>query len=90
MKDKLTRRLTGFSKSNSTQHSLLTMFEKWKRRKDNGAYISVLFMDISKAFDTINHQLMLGKLKAYGFSTKALNVIHNYFKNRKQKTENSN
>ena len=61
------------------------MLEKWKRGIDNGEYISALFMDLSKAFDTINHELMLAKLKAYGFSTNALNFMHSYLKNRKQK-----
>ena len=52
-----------------TQRSLLTILEKWKTGIANGAYISALFIDLSKAFDTINHDLMLAKLKAYGFST---------------------
>ena len=64
------------------------MFEKWKRRINNGAYISALFMDISKAFDTFNHHLMLAKLKAYGFSTKALNVMHSYLKTHKTESLN--
>ena len=76
MEDKFAKCLTGFRKSHGTQHSLLTMLEKWKRGIDNGSYISALFMDLSKAFDTINHDLMLAKLKAYGFSTDALNFMH--------------
>ena len=61
------------------------MLEKWKRGIDNKAYVSALFMELSKAFDAINHELMLAKLKAYGFSTNALNFMHSYLKNRKQK-----
>ena len=61
------------------------MLEKWKRGIDNEAYVSALFMGLSKAFDAINHELMLAKLKAYGFSTNALNFMHSYLKNRKQK-----
>ena len=68
-----------------TQRSFLTMLEKWKTGIGNGAYISVLFIDLSKAFDTINHDLILAKLKAYGFSTNALNLVHSYLKIRKQK-----
>ena len=44
-------------------------------------------MDFSKPFDTINHDLMLAKLKAYGFSTHALSLMHSSLKNRKQKVQ---
>ena len=58
------------------------MSEKRKREIDNGPYVSALFMELSKAFDTINHDLMLAKLKAYRFSTNALNLKHTYLKNK--------
>ena len=87
IEDKLTKCLTGFKKSHGTQHYLLTMHEKWKREIDNGANVFALFMDLSKGFDTINHDLMLAKSKAYGFSTNALNLMHSYLKNRKQKVQ---
>ena len=59
------------------------MLGKWKRGIDKRQYLSTLL--ISTAFDTINRDLMLTKLKAYGFSTNAVNLIHSYLKNRKQK-----
>ena len=90
MEDKFAKCLTGFRKSHGTQHPLLTMLETWKKGIDNGSYVSALFMDFSKAFDTINHDLTLAKLKAYGFSTNALNLMHSYLKNRKQKVQINN
>ena len=76
MEDKFPKCLTGSRKSYGTQHSLLTMLEKWQRGIEK-SYVSALFIDPSMAFDTINHDLMLAKLKTYGFSTNALNFIHN-------------
>ena len=42
-------------------------------------------MNLSKAFNTIKHDLPLAKLRAYGFSTSALNLLYSYLKYRKQK-----
>ena len=42
-------------------------------------------MNLSKAFNTIKHNLPLAKLRAYGFSTSALNLLYSYLKYRKQK-----
>ena len=90
MKDKLSKCLTGFRKSHGTQHLLVTMLEKWKKAVDNGEYVSALFLDLSKAFDTINHDLLLAKLKAYGFSPNALKLMHSYLNNRKQQVQINN
>ena len=54
----------GFRKSHGTQYSLMTMLEKWKSALDKGENACVLFMDLSKVFDTINQDLFLSKLKA--------------------------
>ena len=57
MKNELSKFTTGFRKLHGTQHSMVTMLEKWKKALDKKEYICVLFMDLSKAFDTINHDL---------------------------------
>ena len=90
MTDKLAHSITGFRKSHGTQNSLVVMLEKWKRALDKGEYVSALFMDLSKAFDTINHDLLIAKLKAYGFCKEALKLMKSYLKNRKQKVQINN
>ena len=69
--------ITGFRKSHATQHCLVKMLENWKS-------VCALFMDLSKVFGTINHDLLLAKLKAYGFSKDALTLMCSYLKDRKQ------
>ena len=52
--------------------------------------MSAMFRNLSKAFDTINHDLLLAKLKAYGFSKQALSFMCSYLKNRRQRVQISN
>ena len=66
------------------------MLEKWKASLDKGEYVDVIFMDLSKAFDTINHDLLLAKLKAYGFSHNALAFVLCYLKNRSHRVNINN
>ena len=62
------------------------MIKNWKKQLDNSEKAGVLFMDLSKAFDMINHNLLLAKLKAYGFSNQALSLLQSYLCNRFQRS----
>ena len=84
MEGKLSKYLTGFRKSHGPQNLLATMLEKWKKAVEKAEYVSALFMDLSKALDTINDDLLLAKLKAYRFSLNAVKLMHSYLKTRKQ------
>ena len=44
-------------------------------------------MNLSKAFDTLNHKLLLKDLEAYGFDKKSISFMESYFTNRKQRTK---
>ena len=60
------------------------MLEKWKLSINNKGFEGGVLMDLSKAFVTINHQLLLTKLHAYGFSKEALAMVCSYLLNQKQ------
>ena len=59
------------------------MLGKWKKALDDEEIMSAMFLELSQAFDTINHDL-LAKLKAYGFSKQALSFMCSY---QRQRTE---
>ena len=63
------------------------MLKKWKRSVDNSEMFGALLTDLSKAFDCLEHELLIAKLNAYGFSLTALTLVHNYLSNRKQRTK---
>ena len=77
MEDEISNYVTGFWKSSGTQDSLVIMLKRWKQAIDKGEYISVMYMNFSKAFDTLNHGILLVKLRTYGFSTSAFNFPAN-------------
>ena len=64
MKNKFSPYLCGFRKKQNAQYSLLKMIENWKKQLENDEKIRVIFMDLSKSFDTINHSMLLTKLNA--------------------------
>ena len=74
----LTPYLCGYRKGFSTQQALLSLIEKWKIVLDSKGYGGAVLMDLSKAIDTINHNLLIAKLHAYGFSKESLKLIKSY------------
>ena len=66
----------------NNQYTLLAMIERWKMSLDNNGLAGGILMDLSKAFDTINHQLLIAKLYVYGFSKNTLELILSYLSDR--------
>ncbi len=79
--------LCGFRKGYNTQHALLKFLETCKATMDSGGFAGAVLMDLSKAFDCLNHELLLAKLHAYGFSKSALTLIQSYLSNRRQRVK---
>ena len=67
------------------------MLEKWKNTLDKGGFVYAIFMDLSKAFDTIDQDLLIVKLRPYGLQEDALVFMKSYFTNRQHRVRvNSN
>ena len=86
MTTKFSLYLCDFRKKHKAQYSLLKMIETWKKHLDKGQKLGVILMGLSKAYDTINHSLLLARLDAFGFFRASLKPMQNYLCNRQQRT----
>ena len=77
----------GFRKGFNAQHCLLAMVEKWRKTLDGGGETGAVLTDLSKAFDCIDHNLLIAKLNAYGFEKQSINFIYSYLTKRKQRAK---
>ena len=82
----LTESQTGFRPMFSTETALLEATNEWLWNIDNSLLNGVIFLDLKKAFDTMDHAILLGKLKLYGVSSQSLNWFQSYLSDRKQQT----
>ena len=78
---------SGFRKGFNAQHCLLAMVEKWRKFPDKGGEAGAVSTDLYKAFDCIDHNLVIAKLSAYGFEKQSINFIYSYLTKRKQRTK---
>ena len=66
------------------------MIEKWKTILNKKLKVGALFMDLSKAFDTLDHSLLLAKLSAYSFDNNSLSFVRSYLTNKIQRCKIEN
>ena len=79
--------LCGYRKGFSTQTASVWLIEKWKHQFDKNGFVGAVLMDLSKALDTINYDLLIAKLHAYGFGKNALDLVYSYLNNRNQRVK---
>ena len=75
---------SGFRGLHSTVTSLLEATNEWVYNIDHGNGNAVMFLDLRKAFDTVNDEILLGKLNAYAISGMAGNWFRSYLSERQQ------
>ena len=81
----LSKHQYGFNRQNrSTEFAIIELLDKITRAIDKGEYTIGIFLDLSKAFDTINHRILIKKLEYYGIRGISQQWFQDYLTNRKQ------
>ena len=81
---------SGFRANHSCETALINMIDLWLSAIDNGKMIGVVLVDFKKAFDLVDHRILLNKLEIYGIKDEALLWFDNYLTNRKQQVTINN
>ena len=77
----------GFRKNHSTFHALVHLYDKISAAIDSKQIALGLFIDLSKAFDTVNHEILLKKLEFFGIRGLALEWFRSYLSGRLQQVQ---
>ena len=68
----------------STTHALISLTEQIRKALNSNKYVGGVFIDLKKAFDTVDHKILLGKLEHYGIRGVANDWFRSYLSNRRQ------
>ena len=80
----------GSEKNRSTSHALIDLIEEITTHLDKGRFTIGVFIDLKKAFDTINHEILLKKMERYGIRGTVLSWLRSYLADRKQSVQVGN
>ena len=86
----LSKCISTYRKSYSSNHVLIRLIENWKKSLDQKTFVRAVLMDLSKASDSILHDLLIAKMHVYGFSLDAVTFFYSYLKRRKQNVRINN
>ena len=74
---------SGFRARHSTVTALVKVTDDWLLAMDEGRYTGAVFVDLQKAFDTVDHQVLLNKLYSIGLDEMSLQWFESYLSERR-------
>jgi retron-type reverse transcriptase len=77
----------GFRRGLSTSGAVLSFIDNIVKSFENNNHYKAIFLDLSKAFDTVSHDILIKKLGYYKFSSSSISMITSYLRNRTQKVK---
>ena len=86
-RDLLSDFLSAYRKNYSCETTLLRLVEDWKESLDRGELVAMVAMDLSKAFDSLLHGLLIAKLTTYGLDDHAALLLRDYLTGRRQRVK---
>ena len=81
---------SGFRSAHSCETAFVNMIDRWLQSMDNGQLIGVVLVDFKKAFDLVDHKILLEKLNLHNLSEDSLNWFSSYLQNRTQRVSVNN
>ena len=88
--DLLAKHQSGFREGYSCQTAVIRLTDELLKDIDSGKITGSVFVDLKKAFDLVDHEILLHKLKSHNFSTKSLAIFKSYLTDRKQCCRHNN
>ena len=75
---------SGFRQYHSCQSTLIRLIDSWLKDVDSGKFVGTVFLDLRKAFDLVDHDILLQKLRMYHFSESSMMLMTSYLHQRRQ------
>ena len=82
--DILHKSQSGFRKNHSCNTALISLLDEWLKNIDKGEITGAIFFDLRKAFDVVDHEILLQKLRLHNFDSRAMTWMQSYLSNRYQ------